>query len=123
MSRIIKATGGLEINIDHNAEGVFVCLNGRLDFDSSPCLRDSLLALLEGEHPEALVVDLTETPYIDFSGIATLIEALKIARNHETTLRLKGLHGPLLHLFEVTGLSALFETTGPENHSAVSKVL
>lgn len=123
MSRIIKATGGLEINIDHDAEGAFVRLNGRLNFDSSPALRDCLLGLLQGEHPEALVVDLAETPYIDFSGIATLIEALKIARNRKTTLRLKGLHGPLLHLFEVTGLSALFETTGPENHSAVAKVL
>lgn len=90
-------------------EGALVHLNGRVNIDSSPGLRDRLLALLQGEHPEALTVDLAEVPYIDLSGIATLIEALKIARNHQTTLHLRGLHGPLLHVLQVTGVLSLFE--------------
>jgi anti-sigma B factor antagonist len=88
-SETITATGGLEINVDHGEEGALVRLNGRLSIDSSPALRERLLALLQSEPPEAVIVDLTEAPYIDLSGIATLIEALKIARNRGTTLRLK----------------------------------
>ena len=39
------------------------------------------------------MVDLTDVPYIDSSGLATLIEGLKIARNRQTSLCLQGLQG------------------------------
>jgi anti-sigma B factor antagonist len=121
-SKTITATGGLEINVDHGEEGALVRLNGRLSIDSSPALRDRLLALLQSEPPEAVIVDLTEAPYIDLSGIATLIEALKIARKRGTTLRLKGMHGPFLHLLEITGLMPLFEGAGSASSQPVSRV-
>ena len=72
-------------------EGKIVNLNGRVNFDSSPALRDRLLAMLQGVSPQSVVVDLTKVSYIDSSGIATLIEGLKIARNHQTRFCLKGL--------------------------------
>jgi anti-anti-sigma factor len=46
---------------------------------------------------------------MDSSGIATLIEAQKIARGHQTELRLQGLHDELLRLFEFTGVLTLFD--------------
>jgi anti-anti-sigma factor len=70
-----------------------------------------------------VIVDLSEAPYIDLSGIATLIEALKIAGNRKTTLRLRGMHGPFLHLLEVTGLMPLFEGAGQPTAQPVSKVI
>jgi len=103
---------GLEITVDHGEGETLVRLQGRLGIDSSPDLRDRLLALLREQSPRAITVDLAEVAYIDASGIATLLEALKIARTRETTLRLKGIHDRVLHLFEVTGLLPLFETTG-----------
>lgn len=114
--------GGLDITVNRSEEGAVVRLNGRLNIDSSPSLRHHLLALLETEPPEAVVVDLTETPYIDCSGIATLIEALKVARYRQTTLRLRGLHDRLLHLFEVTGVLSLFQAGGGAKASE-SKVM
>jgi anti-sigma B factor antagonist len=119
---IVTATDGLEITVDHCEEGTLVCLNGRLGIDSSPALRDRLLAMLRGQSPEAVIVDLTEVSYIDASGIATLLEGLKIARNRGTTLALKGLHDRLLHLFEVTGVLPLFGTSGLRTAPSVSKV-
>lgn len=115
-------TEGLEITVDHDEKGNIVHLNGRVSFESSPALRDSLLAMLRGPSPEAVVVDLTKVSYFDSSGIATLIEALKIARNCKTSLCLKGLEGRLLHLFEVTGVSALFESSDCRNAFSGTKV-
>jgi anti-sigma B factor antagonist len=59
--------------------------------------------------PQTIIVDLAGVPYIETSGIATLIEALRIARHHQTNFRLQGLSGAALRLFQVTGVLALFE--------------
>lgn len=106
---IITATEGLEITMHHGEEGVIVRLRGRVGIDSSPTFRDQLLAMLQAESPETVIVDLTEVSYMDSSGIATLIEGLKIALKQQKTLCLRGLQGGLLHLFQTTGISALFE--------------
>ena len=106
------AKDDLKISAQRDADNTVVSLSGHLNIGSSPILRDRLLAILQSDSTKAVIVDLTEVPYIDASGIATLVEALKIARTHQATLCLKGLQGRLLHLFEVTGISALFETVG-----------
>ena len=101
--------GGLQIHVIREKKGALVQLNGCLNIDSSPSLRDRLLTILQLEAPEVLTVDLSEVSHVDSSGIATLIEALKIARTRNTSLSLKGLQGRLLHVLEVTGIAALFE--------------
>jgi anti-sigma B factor antagonist len=108
----------LEIVVDDGGESNVLRLKGRLGIDSSPALRDRLLAMLRSQSPKALVVDLAEVSYIDASGVATLLEALKWARTRQTTLCLKGLQGRPLHLFEVAGVLPLFETYGCRNASA-----
>jgi anti-anti-sigma factor len=89
-----------------------VSLDGRLTIDSSPLLRDRLLAILHGETLEKPTLDLSDVPYMDVSGVATLLEALKIARPRKTRLELTGLHDRPRYLLEVTGLPSLFETRG-----------
>ena len=108
----LNADDGLEITVDSDEAGTVFRLRGRVTIDSSPALRDRLLAMLRGQAPTAVIFDLTEVPYIDSSGIATLIEGLKIARNLQTAFCLQGLQGRLLHLFEVTGVLALFKASG-----------
>ena len=108
----ITSEGGLGITVVQNDDGVLVRLNGRIDVDSSPDLRDRLSAILsERSLPRAITVDLAGVPYIETSGIATLIEALRIARHHQTIFCLQGLGGSVLRLFEVTGVLALFEAS------------
>jgi anti-sigma B factor antagonist len=108
----LNATDGLEITVDSDEEGTVFRLRGRVTIDTSPALRDRLLAMLHGQAPTAVIFDLSEVPYIDGSGIATLIEGLKIAHNRQITFCLQGLQGRLLHLFEVTGMLALFKANG-----------
>jgi anti-sigma B factor antagonist len=118
----IAASEGLEITMDKRDEGKVVRLCGRLDIESSPALRDRLLDMLRAQSPEAVIVDLTGVTYIDSSGIATLIEGLKMARQRQTTLCLQGLQGRILRLFQVTGMLTLFEKNGCESASSLSKV-
>src|SRR5260370_40144745 len=109
---LITPEGGLGITVLQNDDEVLVRLNGRTTVDSSPDLRDRLLQVLaEGPSPRVVTVDLTGVTYIDASGIATLIEALKFARHRQMTFCLQGLGGSVLRLFEVTGVLALFEAS------------
>ncbi len=97
-----------EIDIVDTENGALVSLKGRIDIDSSPAVRDHLIALLHAPHPRTVSIDLSSVTHIDSSGVATLIEALKIARNCKTELRLQGLHDRLHRLFEATGILPLF---------------
>ncbi|MGA7895395.1 MAG: STAS domain-containing protein [Candidatus Sulfotelmatobacter sp.] len=97
-----------EINIVASENGDLVSLKDSIDIDSSPAVRDRLLALLHAPHPRTVSIDLSAVTHIDSSGVATFIEALKIARNCETELRLQGLHDRLHRLFEATGILSLF---------------
>jgi anti-sigma B factor antagonist len=99
----------LDIAVDRDQEGTTLRLHGRLGIDSAPDFRDRLLVMLQGQSPQMITVDLTEVAYIDASGVATLLEALKIARQRQTRLCVKGLHGRIARLFEATGLLPVFE--------------
>jgi anti-sigma B factor antagonist len=106
----IPPSNNLTISVDQVGNDATVRLSGRVDVDSSPDLRDRLRTLLSEEGlPQAVIVDLAGVSYIETSGIATLIEALRIARHHQIKFRLQGLSGAVLRLFEVTGVLALFE--------------
>jgi anti-sigma B factor antagonist len=101
----------LQMRIERKGELAVMYLSGRIDIESSPQLRDELLALLEKQLPPGTItVDLAEVAYMDTSGVATLIEALKMARIGRIALHLQGLHGRLLRFFEFTGIGWLFET-------------
>jgi anti-sigma B factor antagonist len=101
----------LAIAVDRRGTEVIVGLSGRIDVDSSPDIRDCLLAILSGKQlVHTVTVDLDGVNHIEASGIATLVEALKIAGPRQIRIHLQGLHGSVLRLFEVTGLLPLFET-------------
>ena len=98
------------LSIDRTApEGdAVLTVTGRVTINSSPALRNELLAMLQKEALASLTIDLSAVPYIDCSGLATLVEALRCARSAKVSLRLK-LHERPLYLFKVTGLLPLFD--------------
>ena len=102
-------TSCIEIAVDHSGADALVRLKGRIDVDSSPDVRDRLRAvLLTNPLPHAVSVDLSGVTSIEASGIATLIESLKVARHRQIRFHLQG-HGSVLQLFESAGLLALFD--------------
>src|SRR5215467_14053889 len=122
MRAIVPTTEELEIAIDHEEAGSIVRLRGRLNINSSPALRDRLIAILQVQSPQPVIVDFNEVSYVDSSGIATVVESLGMARMRHTTLCLRGLQGRLLHLFQVIGVSTLFEKKGCGSASRMSEV-
>ena len=109
------STGKIEIAVDHSGLDAIVRLKGLIDVDSSPDVRDCLHAtLLTNPLPHAVSVDLAGVTSIEASGIATLIEALKVARHRGIRFQLQG-HGPVLQLFESAGLLALFDKSSGGN--------
>ena len=106
----VTSGSNLEISVDRLGNDAIVRPSGRINVDSSPDLRDCLLAILSTEPlPRAIIVDLAGVPYIETSGIATLVEALRIARHRKAIFYLQGLSGSVLRLFEVTGAVTLFD--------------
>jgi anti-sigma B factor antagonist len=97
-----------EVKIIASRDSVQVCLSGSIDMDSSPALRPQLLAVIDSSNAKSVYLDFSAVSHIDSSGIATLIEALRIARSNRTELRLEGLHDRLRRVFEITGLLSLF---------------
>ena len=116
-------TEGVQISVEGNREAATMHLRGRIDIESSPYFRDQLLALLRRQSASGTVaVDLSAINYMDTSGIATLVEALKIARIGKIALHLEGLQGRLLHLFQSTGIGTLFDTDGFADIPSTTKV-
>lgn len=116
-TRMVEA---LSIDMSVAEGGAVLTVNGRVTIDSSPALRDRLLAILRQESFPALTIDLTAVPYIDSSGLATLVEALKFAHAVKTKLGLR-LHERPLYLFQVTGLLQLFDASPDATASHVSR--
>jgi len=114
-------TDSLQINVDGDKESAVMYLRGRISIESSPDLRNQLLSMLRRQPPpESIDIDLTAVSYMDASGIATLIEGLKIARTGGIAMHLQGLQGRLLHLFQATGVASLFDTDGPTNNLSMT---
>ena len=102
------STSNIEIEVE-SGEDTVVHLKGRIDVDSSPDVRDRLRAtLLKDPLPHSVSVDLAGVTSIEASGIATLVESLKVARGRGIRFHLQG-HGSVLQLFESAGLLALFD--------------
>ena len=103
------STSSIAIAVHHTGADAIVHLKGHIDVDSSPDVRDRLRAiLLTDPSPHTVTVDLTSVTSIEASGIATLVEALKVARQHDIRFQIQS-SGSVLELFESTGLLRLFD--------------
>jgi anti-sigma B factor antagonist len=91
-----------------------VTVTGRVTVDSSPHLRSVLLQLLRRGAGPAVVIDLSGVPYMDMSGLATLLESLKAARQRSVTLRVLEMAGQSRMLAEIVELDKVFRNSGSE---------
>jgi anti-sigma B factor antagonist len=115
--------GTLKIEIASREDGALMRICGCLDIDNAPALRNRFLALFEAPHAKVVNIDLSAVTHMDSSGVATLIEALKIARSYNTEMRLQGLQGRLLSLFQATGILTLFNQSTQSNTQSRSKAV
>ena len=84
-----------------------VAVRGDLDLHTAPELREVLgRAIDEGRN--RLVVDLTETSYMDSSGLTALVVAHKRVRKRGGQLVVVNVDPSIGRTFEITGLHLLF---------------
>ena len=102
------------MQVDRNGGQVIVMVSGRVTIDSSPQLRAVLLELVQEQAGSVIDIDLSNVPYMDSSGIATVLEALRSAQDRSIKLRMLGVGGQVRILAESTQLSEVFQATGSE---------
>lgn len=93
-----------------------VAIQGRITVNTSDEVRRKLLAALRSR-PAQVIVDLSLATYMDSSGLATLLEATRIARRQGMRLLLAGVSGQPRCLFQIGQLERLFEFA-PQETSA-----
>src|SRR3954471_10630866 len=81
---------------------------GPIDLHVSPELRASLRAIIDGEKPKRLIVDLSQVPYIDSSGIAVLIGAMQSLEHAGGVFFLAGAQEGVRMIFESAKLDQYF---------------
>jgi anti-anti-sigma factor len=81
---------------------------GDIDLARSNRFQHALLEVLD-ERPERMVVDLADVPYMDSSGVASLVKLLARAGRQEVSLRLAGMSRRVRSIFEITRLDTVFE--------------
>lgn len=85
-----------------------VGVNGRLDQTLNPQLEFNLKELLEDGHYH-LVVDLSQTTYINSGGLRALVGAWRKAKEHNGNLVLCGLNDRLQEIFSMVGFDKVFQ--------------
>ena len=89
--------------------------SGDVDLSVARALQMEIRAAMDAK-PSRMIVDLTNVPYMDSSGVATLVEAMQIARKQETKLILCCMQDKVRSIFEIARLDRVF--TIVEDHEA-----
>lgn len=98
----------MKVEREEQGDAVVFTVEGQVDMHTSPALRQQLRGALEdGRNP--VIVDLAAVPFIDSSGLATLIEALQGVGRYGGKLRLVGLSPNVKNLFRLSNLASIFE--------------
>ncbi len=100
----------LEIRIERKDDSVIVQPTGEIDLSCSADLRHELRDVQRSK-PKKLIIDLQQVPYMDSSGVATLVEAMQSARREKTSLILCSLQDKVRSMFEIAKLDSVFTIT------------
>lgn len=92
----------------HEGKAVVLELGGEIDTKTSAGVKNKLQELFR-DKPQVLVVDMTAVEFMDSSGLATLVGALKWCRTNGSELRLAALTQSVKSIFEICRLETIFQ--------------
>lgn len=95
-------------NVRRQGKAIVLELAGEIDMHHSMELRDKFMELLQ-DKPPVLVVSLAHVEFMDSSGVATLVGALKLCRRIGCRLKLAGLTERVRNVFEICRLESVFQ--------------
>lgn len=88
-----------------------VKVGGEVDLYSSPELRLALKKALPGAD-KGVAVDLSGVPYMDSSGVATLVEGMRTAKDKNIEFVLLMPSEPVLKVLQLSRLDSIFDIRG-----------
>src|SRR6059058_4235756 len=100
-----------------DAERHVVAVRGEIDLFTAPDLKSALSEAMESGH-DRIVVDLTDTTFLDSTALGVLIGAVKRLRSRDGRLTIVNVDDNIAKTFEITGLDQIFAIRGPDSRSA-----
>lgn len=105
---IMRRETDVKIDVTKENRIVIVAVEGEVDAETSPQLRERFDKLLaEGEH--SYVIDMAGVEFMDSSGLAALVRLFKRVRIGEGDVRLCEVRPEILKIFELTRLNRVFD--------------
>ena len=86
-----------------------VALTGEIDHHCAKSYIQAIAAKIEAYMPEICVLDFQEVSFVDSSGIAVVINALRSMTQIEGTLILEGLSEQPMKVFRASGIDKLVQ--------------
>src|SRR3954468_14732973 len=90
-----------------DAERHVVAVRGEIDLFTAPELKSALAEAIESGHSR-IVVDLTDTTFLDSTALGVLIGAVKRLRSRDGRLTIVNVDDNIAKTFEITGLDQIF---------------
>ncbi len=103
----MQRDGLMEVHVQSVDGLVVVAPSGDVDLSVSREFQGHLKKAMESRPPR-VVINLSKVPYMDSSGVATLVEAMQIARRQSTRLILCALQDKVRSIFEIARLDRVF---------------
>jgi len=97
-----------------------LAVRGEIDLFTAPELKQVLAESIEAGRVR-IIVDLTETTFLDSTALGVLIGAVKRLRSREGSLAIVNIDENIAKTFEITGLDQIF-TIVPTRDEAVDAV-
>ena len=94
-------------DVQKTPEGTIVVLSGDIDLRQAPTFHAALVEIVS-ERPRRLILDLSEVPYMDSSGVGTLVEIFRRVTAYKGKMILFGLNPRVRSVFEITKLDKFF---------------
>ena len=99
---------GLRISETEENGNKLLKVIGEVDLYSSPDLRQRITKAMP-KNGGMLGVNLSEVPYMDSSGVATLVEGLRAASDKKAQLVLLAPSQPVMKVLQLSRLDTVFE--------------
>ncbi len=105
------------IRTDRPEQGIVVITpSADIDMSRSPELR-SIIRQEMGSNVHKMIVDLEEVQYMDSSGLATLVEAMRNASKTDTKLVICNMNQKVSAIFEIARLDSFFSIVGSRDEA------
>lgn len=86
-----------------------VALTGEIDHHCAKAYIQAIAAKVEAYTPEVCILDFSEVTFVDSSGIAVVINAMRCMAQIEGKLLLTGLSSQPMRVFRASGIDKLVE--------------